>query len=102
MFPFPYFNVIQSIVFDDVLYSDTGLVVSAPTGSGKTAVFELAIMKLLSNLQLDTPANFKIIYSEYFYIFYFKTPIDLFGNFCQMTDILAHFCKKGVSLLRLC
>ena len=44
---FPYFNVVQSQVFDDALHSDRSLVVSAPTGSGKTVVFELAILWLL-------------------------------------------------------
>jgi len=34
-------------VFDDALYTDKSLVVCAPTGSGKTVVFELAIIRVL-------------------------------------------------------
>ncbi|XP_047479905.1 probable ATP-dependent DNA helicase HFM1 [Penaeus chinensis] len=44
---FPYFNIVQSTVFDDVFYTDRSLVVSAPTGSGKTVVMELALVRLL-------------------------------------------------------
>eukprot|EP00057_Strongylocentrotus_purpuratus_P010440 XP_011664914.1 PREDICTED: probable ATP-dependent DNA helicase HFM1 [Strongylocentrotus purpuratus] len=47
IFPFPYFNFVQSQVLDDILYTDKPLVVSAPTGSGKTVLFELAILRLL-------------------------------------------------------
>ncbi|XP_077966042.1 putative ATP-dependent DNA helicase HFM1 [Styela clava] len=43
----PYFNVVQSTVLDDVLYTDNPLVVCAPTGSGKTMIFELAIIRML-------------------------------------------------------
>jgi ATP-dependent DNA helicase HFM1/MER3 len=44
---FPYFNLVQSSVFDDAIKTDKSLVVSAPTGSGKTVVFELAIIREL-------------------------------------------------------
>ncbi|XP_071524400.1 uncharacterized protein [Panulirus ornatus] len=44
---FPYFNIVQSTVFQDVFYSDRSVVVSAPTGSGKTVVMELALVRLL-------------------------------------------------------
>ncbi|XP_064459339.1 probable ATP-dependent DNA helicase HFM1 [Ornithodoros turicata] len=44
---FPYFNRVQSEVFDDVMNSDSSLVVAAPTGSGKTVIFELALIRLL-------------------------------------------------------
>jgi ATP-dependent DNA helicase HFM1/MER3 len=43
----PYFNILQSIVLDRVIGSDSGIVVSAPTGCGKTGVFELAIVRML-------------------------------------------------------
>ncbi|XP_075747145.1 putative ATP-dependent DNA helicase HFM1 [Rhipicephalus microplus] len=45
---YPFFNRIQSCVMDDVLHSDKPVVVSAPTGSGKTAILELALVRLLS------------------------------------------------------
>ncbi|KAE8539245.1 hypothetical protein D1P53_004343 [Cryptococcus gattii VGV] len=56
LFKFPCFNKVQSEVFDDVEHkvyeSDENLVVSAPTGSGKTTIFELAF---LHNLSFRTP-----------------------------------------------
>lgn len=38
--------------------------VSAPTGSGKTVVFELAIIRLLNKLNNFTQTKFKVIYSK--------------------------------------
>ena len=42
---FPYFNAVQSQTLDLTFYSDVDLVVSAPTGSGKTVLFELAFLR---------------------------------------------------------
>ncbi|XP_063535997.1 probable ATP-dependent DNA helicase HFM1 [Cydia strobilella] len=63
LFTYPYFNLVQSRIIEDALYSDKSLVVCAPTGSGKTVVFELAILQLLMHME-DTHNNgdFKIIY----------------------------------------
>jgi ATP-dependent DNA helicase HFM1/MER3 len=47
----------QSEVFDAAACSDQALAVAAPTGSGKTVVFELAVCRLLSS-QLDSAARF--------------------------------------------
>ncbi|XP_036112599.1 probable ATP-dependent DNA helicase HFM1 isoform X1 [Molossus molossus] len=58
---FPYFNYIQSKAFDDLLYTDRNFVISAPTGSGKTVVFELAITRLLMEVPLPW-SNIKIVY----------------------------------------
>ncbi|KAK3560795.1 hypothetical protein QTP86_019484, partial [Hemibagrus guttatus] len=44
---FPYFNYVQSKALDDVLYSSRNFVACSPTGSGKTVLFELAIIRLL-------------------------------------------------------
>ncbi|XP_018415798.1 PREDICTED: probable ATP-dependent DNA helicase HFM1 [Nanorana parkeri] len=58
---FPYFNYIQSKALDDLLYSDKNFVMCAPTGSGKTVLFEIAIVRLL----MEVPApwtNIKIVY----------------------------------------
>ncbi|XP_037537228.1 probable ATP-dependent DNA helicase HFM1 [Nematolebias whitei] len=44
---FPFFNYVQSKALDDVLYSSKNFVACAPTGSGKTVLFELAIIRLL-------------------------------------------------------
>ncbi|XP_058831957.1 probable ATP-dependent DNA helicase HFM1 [Topomyia yanbarensis] len=60
---FPRFNEIQSLVMDDLLYTDKSLVVSAPTGSGKTAIFELAMIRLLMKLEdAKYIGDFKVIY----------------------------------------
>ncbi|XP_038054687.1 probable ATP-dependent DNA helicase HFM1 [Patiria miniata] len=61
VFPFPYFNIVQSKVLDDVLYTDKHMVVCAPTGSGKTAVFELAIVHLLIAMGANA-VKAKIVY----------------------------------------
>ncbi|XP_023243085.1 probable ATP-dependent DNA helicase HFM1 [Centruroides sculpturatus] len=57
---FPYFNIIQSEIFDDVFYGDKSIVISAPTGSGKTVIFELAIIRFL--MKLNHTSNFKMVY----------------------------------------
>ncbi|XP_041446476.1 probable ATP-dependent DNA helicase HFM1 isoform X2 [Xenopus laevis] len=58
---FPYFNYIQSKALDHLLYSDRNFVLCAPTGSGKTVIFELAIIRLL--MQVSMPwTNVKIVY----------------------------------------
>ena len=55
---FKYFNQVQSEILDDILDTDYPLVVSAPTGTGKTVVFDLAIIR---QLQLNEQ-NAKSIY----------------------------------------
>ncbi|CAH2045144.1 unnamed protein product [Thlaspi arvense] len=47
-FSFRYFNSLQSECFPLCFHSDINMVVSAPTGSGKTVLFELCILRLLS------------------------------------------------------
>ncbi|CAG8627024.1 14476_t:CDS:10, partial [Gigaspora rosea] len=49
LFPFGVFNSIQSQCIDTALYGNEDLVVIAPTGSGKTVVFELAMINVLMN-----------------------------------------------------
>ena len=44
------------------MYTDRPLVVSAPTGSGKTAVFELAIVRVLMQLGDRSALNVKMVY----------------------------------------
>ncbi|GJD06524.1 ATP-dependent DNA helicase MER3 [Galdieria sulphuraria] len=48
LFPFECFNEVQSACLD-IFYSDNNMVISSPTGSGKTVLFELAICRLLSH-----------------------------------------------------
>ncbi|KAK3349149.1 putative HFM1/MER3 protein [Lasiosphaeria hispida] len=59
IFPFELFNAVQSKCFDTVYGSTDNIVVAAPTGSGKTAIFELAICKLALDHGNE---NFKIVY----------------------------------------
>ena len=59
IFPFELFNAVQSKCFDAVYNTIDNLVVAAPTGSGKTAILELAICKLALNRGKE---NFKIVY----------------------------------------
>lgn len=60
----PYFNILQSNVLDDVLYSDNSIVVCAPTGSGKTMLFELAIVRMLIKCEelSQNQSDQKIVY----------------------------------------
>ncbi|KAK5918937.1 hypothetical protein CgunFtcFv8_022875 [Champsocephalus gunnari] len=58
---FPFFNYVQSKALDDVLYTGNNFVACAPTGSGKTVLFELAIIRLL--METSEPwTNVKAVY----------------------------------------
>ncbi len=46
--PCRYFNTVQSESFLQVFSSTSNVVVSAPTGSGKTVIMELAMLRLFS------------------------------------------------------
>ncbi|KAK0898882.1 ATP-dependent DNA helicase MER3 [Friedmanniomyces endolithicus] len=59
IFSFPLFNAVQSKCFETIYKSNDNLVLSAPTGSGKTAVLELAICRLISGF---TSGSYKIVY----------------------------------------
>lgn len=59
LFPFPLFNAIQSKCFQPIYNTNDNLVLSAPTGSGKTVVMELAICRLLNVLKDE---RFKVVY----------------------------------------
>ena len=50
---FRFFNIVQSTVLHDVFKTDSSVVLSAPTGSGKTVVFELAIVRQLLSGKSD-------------------------------------------------
>lgn len=58
VFNFNYFNSLQSECFEEAYHSDRNVVVSAPTGAGKTVVFELAMLNLLKR-EIDAGGVFK-------------------------------------------
>ena len=59
VFRYPLFNAIQSKCFPTAYNSDDNLVVSAPTGGGKTAILEMAICRLVNGFKSD---QYKIVY----------------------------------------
>lgn len=65
IFPFSHFNQMQSESFDIIYGAEESCVISSPTGSGKTVLFELAIIKLLDkklNYNDNDIKNSKILY----------------------------------------
>lgn len=59
VFPFPNFNAVQSKCFDHVFKSDNNFVLSSPTGSGKTAILELAICRAVAS---NSTGQYKVVY----------------------------------------
>lgn len=58
LFKFGVFNAVQSTCFNTVYSSDRNAVISAPTGAGKTVLFELAMLRLFSTSTPDA----KVVY----------------------------------------
>ncbi|AJS19620.1 Hfm1p [Saccharomyces cerevisiae YJM1307] len=61
VFKFTEFNKMQSEAFPSIYESNENCIISSPTGSGKTVLFELAILRLIKETNNDTN-NTKIIY----------------------------------------
>ncbi|KAF2674280.1 P-loop containing nucleoside triphosphate hydrolase protein [Microthyrium microscopicum] len=59
IFPFPNFNAVQSKSFSAAWGCNDNLVLSSPTGSGKTAILELAICRLINS---KPRGDYKIVY----------------------------------------
>ncbi|KIW02382.1 uncharacterized protein PV09_06203 [Verruconis gallopava] len=59
VFPYPNFNAMQTKCFPEVFQGNDNFVLSSPTGSGKTVIFELAICRVVS---VFPAGQFKIIY----------------------------------------
>ncbi|XP_050536817.1 probable ATP-dependent DNA helicase HFM1 isoform X2 [Daktulosphaira vitifoliae] len=61
---YTHFNRIQTTSIETLLYTDNSVVVCAPTGCGKTVIFEIAIVRLLEscNKTNDEIRRIKIIY----------------------------------------
>ena len=49
IFSFSYFNPIQTQVFHSVYHSDQNILLGAPTGSGKTVIAELAMLRVFTH-----------------------------------------------------
>ncbi|CCC70090.1 hypothetical protein NCAS_0E00200 [Naumovozyma castellii] len=61
VFPFSEFNRMQSAAFPFLFEHDENCVISSPTGSGKTVLFELAVLNLIKKCNFDI-GNSKVIY----------------------------------------
>ena len=61
VFPYEHLNAMQSSCFPSVYGSSDNIVVAAPTGSGKTVIFELAVCRLLAQRDREKQ-DFKIVY----------------------------------------
>jgi hypothetical protein len=64
VFSYPTFNPVQSACFERTFKSDDSMLVSAPTGSGKTGIMEIAICRLLASASLagEQLESFSVIY----------------------------------------
>ena len=94
---FQYFNPIQTQIFFSAYNSDENLLVGAPTGSGKTAIAELAILRLFSktsegkviyiaplkSLSKERVKDWKVKFA-----FMKKNVIELTGDFTPDLEIL--------------
>ena len=59
-FPYEDFNQIQQKCLHPILQSDENIIISAPTGSGKTSLFEFAMIREFQHAQ--SSFNGKILY----------------------------------------
>lgn len=60
-FNFDYFNKMQSESFENIYKNNQNCVISAPTGSGKTVLFELSILNLINKFHMKIE-NIKVLY----------------------------------------
>lgn len=59
VFPYNFLNAVQSKCFEAVYHTNENVVVSAPTGCGKTAILDIAITKLASD---NSQEKSKVVY----------------------------------------
>ncbi|KAG8734229.1 Sec63 [Ceratobasidium sp. 423] len=62
VFKFGVFNAMQSQCFDTAVGTDSNMVVSAPTGAGKTVLFELSVIRLLRAENNVSQSAYKCVY----------------------------------------
>jgi len=53
IFPFDEFNVIQSATYNLIYNTNKSAIIATPTGSGKTVIAEIAILRAFNNLGID-------------------------------------------------
>ncbi|CAE6450387.1 unnamed protein product [Rhizoctonia solani] len=62
VFKFGVFNAMQSQCFDTAVNTNSNMVISAPTGAGKTVLFELSVIRLLQSESNASQATYKCVY----------------------------------------
>ncbi|CAE6451269.1 unnamed protein product [Rhizoctonia solani] len=62
VFKFGVFNAMQSQCFDTAVNTDSNMVISAPTGAGKTVLFELSVIRLLQAENKVPQSAYKCVY----------------------------------------
>lgn len=101
IFGFSVFNVVQSRCFSTAYESDNNLVVSAPTGGGKTVIMELGILRIIESLKSGRAkvvyqAPTKSLCSERFRDWQAK--FSIFDIECaELTGDTEHFHLRGVA-----
>ncbi|CAE7211004.1 unnamed protein product, partial [Rhizoctonia solani] len=62
VFKFGVFNAMQSRCFDTAVNTDSNMVISAPTGAGKTVLFELSVIRLVQSENNTAQSAYKCVY----------------------------------------
>ncbi|KAH7343302.1 hypothetical protein B0J17DRAFT_764514 [Rhizoctonia solani] len=62
VFKFGVFNAMQSQCFDTAVNTNSNMVISAPTGAGKTVLFELSVVRLLRSETNVSRTTYKCVY----------------------------------------
>ncbi|KAL0206484.1 hypothetical protein P9112_001791 [Eukaryota sp. TZLM1-RC] len=91
LFKFSHFNPIQTQIFHTAYHTDQNILVGAPTGSGKTLVAELAILRLIDMLKSNLPNLGKVVFVAPLKALVFerfndwKAKFSCFGNVVALT-----------------